>query len=503
MRPISIRLKLTALYVAVFGFFLIAFSGWIYVMMDQKLSHTVDQRLKTMAELIAKTDLCAVPSFLPPEFERRLQRIFGVRPTGKFVRLLDLSGEIGSRTGNLEQTKIPVNKELIKRVTEGEVVYETRRLFDDELLIRFINYPIVDYQNRVRGIVQVGTSLEPIRDSLQNLLLILAVSVPTLIFVAGLAGYFLAGKALKPIRDITATARHITGNNLDERITVAMAKDEIGQLSTTINNMLDRLSAAFYKVKQFSADASHELRTPLTIMRGEVEIALRGRRNAEEYREILASNLEEVDRMSRIVSDLLLLAKADMGQEALVREPVDLPAIVDSLVGQFTLLAERKQMTLVGDVQLVPSVLGDALRLRQMAANLIGNAIRYTAPGGVVKVSLRAEEDGVDLVIADTGIGIPADDLPHIFDRFYRVDKARSRQEGGSGLGLSIVKWIVDAHGGSIVVHSEVNVGTTVTVHLPGTTAATVAAVTSSPLSLPKCRAEAELENNNNQLIFD
>lgn len=484
MRPVSIRLKLTALYVAVFGVFLIAFSGWIYVMMDQKLSHTVDQRLKTMAELIAKTDLCAVPSFLPPEFERRLQRIFGVRPTGKFVRLLDLSGEIGSRTGNLEQTKIPVDKELVKRVTEGEVVYETRRLFDDGLLIRFINYPIVDYQSRVRGIVQVGTSLEPIRDSLQNLLLILVVSVPTLIFVAGLVGYFLAGKALKPIRDITATARHITGNNLDERITVAMARDEIGQLSATINDMLDRLSSAFCKVKQFSADASHELRTPLTIMRGEVEIALRGSRSTEEYREILASNLEEVDRMSRIVSDLLLLAKADMGQEALLNEPVEMAGIVESLVGQFTLLAERKQMMLTGEVQVVPSVPGDALRLRQMTANLIGNAIRYTGPGGEIKVILRAAEDGVELVVADTGIGIPADDLPHIFDRFYRVDKARSRQEGGSGLGLSIVRWIVDAHGGSIAVHSEINTGTTVTVRLPGGSSAADPAVDRHPLTL-------------------
>ncbi len=467
MKPVSIRLKLTALYVAVFGLFLVVFSCWVYLMMEQKLNQTVDQRLKTMAELIGKTDLCAVPSFLPPEFERRLNHIFGVRPTGKFVRLLDLSGTIGSRTENLEDKSIPVNREILKRVTRGEIVYETQKLFGDEIPIRFINYPLLDYQKKVRGVIQVGTSLEYVQASMQNLLLILLISVPTLIFVAGLAGYFLAGKALKPIRDIATTTRHITANNLDERITVEVAKDDIGQLSQTINQMLDRLSQAFLKVTQFSADASHELRTPLTILRGEVEIGLRGDRSAAEYRDILVSNLEEIERMSKIVSDLLLLSRSDMGQEVLSRESVDLRDVVQELINQLAMLAEQKDIVLTGDVQPVPLVSGDKLRLRQMAANLIANAIRYTSEGGRVNVRLEAVEQGVKLVVEDTGIGIPEADLPRIFDRFYRVDKARSREEGGSGLGLSIVKWIVDAHHGDITVESVVGEGTTFTVVLP------------------------------------
>ncbi|RLB70189.1 MAG: hypothetical protein DRH04_04010 [Deltaproteobacteria bacterium] len=467
MKPVSIRLKLTALYVAVFGLFLAVFSCWVYLMMEQKLNQTVDQRLKTMAELIGKTDLCAVPSFLPPEFERRLNHIFGVRPTGKFVRLLDLSGTIGSRTENLEDKSIPVNREILKRVTRGEIVYETQKLFGDEIPIRFINYPLLDYQKKVRGVIQVGTSLEYVQASMQNLLLILLISVPTLIFVAGLAGYFLAGKALKPIRDIATTTRHITANNLDERITVEVAKDDIGQLSQTINQMLDRLSQAFLKVTQFSADASHELRTPLTILRGEVEIGLRGDRSAAEYRDILVSNLEEIERMSKIVSDLLLLSRSDMGQEVLSRESVDLRDVVQELINQLAMLAEQKDIVLTGDVQPVPLVSGDKLRLRQMAANLIANAIRYTSEGGRVNVRLEAVEQGVKLVVEDTGIGIPEADLPRIFDRFYRVDKARSREEGGSGLGLSIVKWIVDAHHGDITVESVVGEGTTFTVVLP------------------------------------
>jgi heavy metal sensor kinase len=316
--------------------------------------------------------------------------------------------------------------------------------------------------------------LEYVQASMQNLLLILLISVPTLIFVAGLAGYFLAGKALKPIRDIATTTRHITANNLDERITVEVAKDDIGQLSQTINDMLDRLSQAFLKVTQFSADASHELRTPLTILRGEVEIGLRGDRSAAEYRDILVSNLEEIERMSKIVSDLLLLSRSDMGQEVLSRESVDLQEVVQELINQLAMLAEQKKITLTGDIQPVPLVSGDKLRLRQMAANLIANAIRYTSESGRVNVRLEAVAEGVKLVIEDTGIGIPEADLPRIFDRFYRVDKARSREEGGSGLGLSIVKWIVDAHHGDITVESVVDEGTTFTVVLPFSDLATV-----------------------------
>ncbi|MBN2332618.1 MAG: heavy metal sensor histidine kinase [Deltaproteobacteria bacterium] len=467
MKALSIRLKLTVLYVAVFGLFLAVFSGWVYLMMEQKLNHTVDQRLKTMAELIAKTDLCAVPSFLPPEFERRLHHIFGVRPTGKFVRLLDLSGTIGSRTGNLDDESIPVNREILKRVTQGEVIFETQNLFDAGIPVRFINFPVFDYKKKVRGVVQVGTSLEYVQDSMQNLLLILLISLPTLIFVAALAGYFLAGKALKPIRDISATTRHITANNLDERITVAVAKDEIGQLSVTINEMLDRLSQSFTKVKQFTADASHELRTPLTILRGEVEVGLRDNRTGDEYREILVSNLEEIERMSRIVKDLLFLSKADIGQEPLSHESLQLDDMISELLSQFTLLAEQKGIRLSGEIQPVPVMIGDSFRLRQMAANLLANAIRYTPAGGAVVVRLAAVPHGIELIVGDTGIGIPEADLPRIFDRFYRVDKARSRQEGGSGLGLSIVKWIVEAHHGEVLVDSVLDVGTTFTVRLP------------------------------------
>jgi heavy metal sensor kinase len=315
--------------------------------------------------------------------------------------------------------------------------------------------------------VQVGTSLEFVRESMRNLVVVFLVLGPSLLMAAALVGFFLAGKAFKPIREIARTTRHITVNNLDERITVPVARDDIGQLATTINGMLDRLSLSFQKTAQFTADASHELRTPLTIMQGELEIALRGERSVEEYIDTLGSSLEEVERMSRIVNDLLLLSKSDMGQETMQHESVDLESLIEGLLPPFKLMAEEQQIELSSSLAEVDMVCGDQLKLRQLLVNLLTNAIRYTSAGGKVNLMVKNVESGVEIAVADTGIGIPAEDIPRIFDRFYRADKARSRQYGGSGLGLSIVKSIVNSHEGTIKVDSVVGEGSVFKVVLP------------------------------------
>ena len=474
MRPVGVRGKLTAWYILVFSVVLACFCVSIYIMMESKLMHSVDRRLQTMAELISKTELCAVPNFLPPDFERRLNRIFGTRPVGKFVRVLDLSGEIGSRTENLDETKIPVNKDLVREVVaRGEIIFETQYPLGPKIPIRFINYPVKRFnQTKVHGVVQVGTSLEFVRESMRNLVVVFLVLGPSLLLAAALVGFFLAGKAFKPIREIARTTRHITVNNLDARITVPVAHDDIGQLADTINGMLDRLSLSFQKTTQFTADASHELRTPLTIMQGELEIALRGERSKEEYVDTLGSSLEEVERMSKIVNDLLLLSKSDMGQEMTARDPVDLGVLLDNLLPPFRLMAAEQKIELSSSIEDVDTVLGDQLKLRQLLVNLLTNAIRYTPEGGKVNLTLKNVAGGVEIAVADTGIGIPEEDIARIFDRFYRADKARSRQYGGSGLGLSIVKSIIKSHGGTIKVDSVVGKGSVFKVTLPAGKAA-------------------------------
>jgi signal transduction histidine kinase len=244
--------------------------------------------------------------------------------------------------------------------------------------------------------------------------------------------------------------------------------------------MIFRLGKSFDQVKQFTSDASHELKTPLTVLKGEIEVALRKERSPQDYVQVLKSNLEEINRMSRIVEDLLFLSKTDTGEMRLTKEQVDLAEIVRDVVAQLSLLAEVKGLRII-----TPNhheeihLLADGLCMRQLVMNLIYNGIKYTEPGGFIQVALQAdaspavsagpgqEEATVKIIVSDSGIGISKEDQEKIFDRFYRADKARSRDQGGSGLGLSICRWIVQAHRGHIAVESELGKGSVFTVTLP------------------------------------
>jgi signal transduction histidine kinase len=248
---------------------------------------------------------------------------------------------------------------------------------------------------------------------------------------------------------------------------VRNAGDELGRLSITINDMIRRLHDSFARVRQFSADASHELRTPLTIMRGEIELGLRSPKSLEEYRELLESTLEEIMRLTTIVDNLLTLEKADQGTGGANFSEVDLQALVEELYEDTELLAARKSIAIRLRTSTPITIVGDRGRLRQLFLNLVDNAIKYTPDGGGVSLALERHDGAAVFEVSDTGVGIAADDLGKIFDRFYRVDKARSRELGGSGLGLSIAKWIAELHRGTITVRSEPRKGSTFTVTLP------------------------------------
>ncbi len=237
----------------------------------------------------------------------------------------------------------------------------------------------------------------------------------------------------------------------------------------SLNQMLERLDKSFRRVRQFSGDASHELRTPLTILRGETEVTLRWAKTPDEFRDMLRSNMEEIDRMERIIESLLTLAKSEVGELSLEMKELSLSDLVQELYLQSRILCEPKNIDaqLILDVDEEIRIRGDELRLRQMLLNLISNGIKYTSDEGLLNIVLAMEGDFARIDIVDSGIGIQAEHLPHIFDRFYRVDKARNRMDGGTGLGLSIVKWIAEAHGGSISVTSEVEVGSSFSVRLP------------------------------------
>jgi len=310
--------------------------------------------------------------------------------------------------------------------------------------------------------------------TLRSLFSLMLLAIPILIVVSVVAGWFLARRSLRPVDTITTAARRITAERLSERLPLSDASDEIARLSETLNDMIARLERQFQQIRQFTADASHELKTPLAILMGEMEIALRKPFNEEEIRETLESCLEEVDRLTNVVQGLLELSRAESGQVQIEREPLNFSALVHSIYEDVEILAETKHLAMSCKIEPNIFVIGDKVRLHQACLNVMENAVKYTPSTGSVQITIEsmppAHDDDkarVMFTVADSGIGIPHEQLPFIYDRFFRVDKARSKSIQGTGLGLSIVRWIVEAHNGTIMAASEESVGTTFVITLP------------------------------------
>ncbi|MGX9430677.1 MULTISPECIES: sensor histidine kinase [Bradyrhizobium] len=306
-----------------------------------------------------------------------------------------------------------------------------------------------------------------LRDTLWTLAVILATGIP---FAAGLAiagGYFLAGRVLSPVGAMAQEAREITAESLAKRLPVDNARDEFGQLATVFNDTLSRLQDAFERLRRFTADASHELRTPLTAMRSVGEVALQNTLDAFTYRDVIGSMLEEVDRLTRLVESLLILTRADSGKVQLAPEDLDVGGLAGHVVDQLRVLADEKQQELVLRAPIPVHATGDAALIRHALMNLIHNAIKYTPNGGTITVGVNATDGRAIIEVRDTGPGIPAAHRDHIFDRFYRVDPSRSREEGGVGLGLAIARWAIEANGGHIELVSEGTDGSSFRVILP------------------------------------
>jgi heavy metal sensor kinase len=306
---------------------------------------------------------------------------------------------------------------------------------------------------------------------LRELLIVLLLGLPLAVAIAGFGGYFLARRALAPVDRMAVQARSITAERLKERLPVGNPDDELGRLATVFNQTLMRLESSFDQMRRFTADASHELRTPLTAMRSVGEIGLRGKRDASDYREIIGSMLEEVDRLSLLVDRLLTLSRADSGESMLSRERVDLCDLASEVTSQLEVLAEEKQQSLSVEATGPSVCLGDPMVLRQALLNLVDNAIKYSPVGGRIVVRVSSGPNGVALLdVSDTGPGIPAEMRPRVFDRFYRADRSRSRENGGgTGLGLSIARWAVEVNGGQLTLESSEKQGSTFRITLPNT----------------------------------
>ena len=289
------------------------------------------------------------------------------------------------------------------------------------------------------------------------------------LLLGSLLGWFMAGRALTPVLAVAQAAQRISGSNLSLRIPTREANDELDYLVLTFNRMIDRLEASFRQMRQFSTDVSHELRTPITAIRGQLEVALFTAKTTEQYRDAMVNALQDIDRLSQIVRALLLLSQAESGQLALQKARVDLSGVVRDVVDQFQIPAEAAGLRLSATTPASCKAYVDRVQIERMITNLLSNALKFTPERGAVQITLRAEEPFAELVVEDTGRGIPKQHLPHIFDRFYRVPGSGSAPapDQGLGLGLSFVAWIVKAHDGTITVDSTPGEGTRFRIELP------------------------------------
>jgi heavy metal sensor kinase len=318
-----------------------------------------------------------------------------------------------------------------------------------------------------RYLIEAGVAMDHVQAHLRQWLVFLLVGLPIVALVAVGGGTLLVKRALSPVDKIAASAERISSQNLGERLPVAQTGDELERLAVTLNHMVDRLDQAFQYSRRFMADASHELRTPLTVLRGEIESCVQEPQLPSEWRDRLGSALEEVERLANIVEGLFAISRLDAGEAQAESVRFDLAQLTAATADQMYLLAEDKGISMTCAASPGAWVNGDRARLKQVVVNLFDNAIKYTPQHGAVTVTVRAVDSKAVLEVADNGIGIPPEALPRIFDRFFRVDKARSRELGGAGLGLSIVKSICTAHHGRVEASSSPGQGSRFRVELP------------------------------------
>ena len=376
------------------------------------------------------------------------------------------------RCGGQDNRLIAVsqNIRILNSPLDAAGMHDTSPMFRDVnrggTRLRVLTVPLV-VGNRMEGIMQVGTRKDVVNATQQTLLEVLVIGTALAIVAAGLAAWFSSYQALHPLDNVTKTALQITSaDDLSRRIPyTGSPKDEVGQLVEAFNQTLSRLENLFSTQRRFLADVGHELRTPLTVIKGNVGLM----RKIKEFDEESLETIEdEVDRLTRMVGDLLLLAQAESGKIPLAHEVVELDTLLLEVLNQMAVLTRDRIMLSLGNIDQV-LVCGDRDRLKQVIVNLIGNSINYTPKGGEIVVGLGKVSDRAQLTVTDNGPGIPPEDLPHIFERFYRGEKSRTRQKDGKGfgLGLSIAYWIVRNHGGRIEVNSAVGQGTTFCVWLP------------------------------------
>ncbi len=456
----SVRTRLTVWYAAVLALSLIAFAVIVYYAAANIFYSRQDELLRSTAQTVASAYVQELEEEQSTEKANDVVLAQMVFPN-RYVEVADADGRVVAWSSNLAGHQLTVPPAVLSEARQDGAFVVLNQL-------RVAVVPLSVDRSKQIGFAIVAEPLSVVDEGLRRLRRDFLFGVPLILVLASIGGYFLARKSLSPIALMNQQTQLITAKNLSARLDVAHPRDEVGRLATTINELLARLDAVFQEQKRFITDASHELRTPLAVLRGETEVALQQERATAEYKESLALIKDEAERLSRIVENLFMLARQPVDTPSMVNEPVRLDELVADCVRAAHVLAMQKGLRLKIEGALPPvTVSGDDEMLKRMLLNLLDNSVKYTASGGEISVALRSQNGDARIVVTDTGIGIEESDQRRIFDRFYRVDKARSRALGGAGLGLSIARWIVEGHGGSLSVESVPGRGSAFTADLP------------------------------------
>ncbi len=461
----SISFRLVAWYAGLLAVIFSALFALLYLNVRLFLVNDLSQSQLHRAQQVASLLLANPEQPGQSQIASQAKEWFQPEANDRFIRVTESDGSVvyvsGAPTdGSFDPREVPPAGPSSKT----EFSRQIRMSGDQTLLVTALKYTSPDHRDYL---VEFGASLAPVQTMLNRLFLRLLLGLPLAIGILTVGGYWLVRRALAPVEQITRAAERITQHNLSERLPVSQTGDELERLSISLNRMIVRLNEAVQNSKRFVADASHELRTPLTILRGELENMAEDPRLGLEWRERAASLLEETERLSRIVEQLFTLSRLDAGEAQAEWSQFDLAELARSTAEQMNLLAEDKGISIDCEAGQRVAVEGDRARLKQIVVNLLDNAIKYTSRKGAIRLRIHAVNGHAILDVEDNGIGIAADALPHVFERFYRVDQTRSGDSEGAGLGLAIVKSICTAHGAEVEVMSVPSRGTRVRVKLP------------------------------------
>ncbi len=450
MNAQSLSFRLVTWYAGLLTLVFVLLGTLTFFLVRHNLEANILDTQARRARQIADTLVAAIGRTGEGVVADQIEDLYAPEANDRFLRVTRDDGHLVYASGRPKDRSFdPANVPPVAFTGAGRS-YRKAAAGPGDLLIAAVPQGVGEH----RYLVEVGVSSAATEATLNEVLLMLAVGLPVAVIVAVAGGFVLVRRALVPVDRIARKAEEITQHNLSDRLPVVRTGDELEHLSVSLNHMISRLEDAILNSKRFVADASHELRTPLTVLRGELESLVQEPGMRPQTAETLGSMLEEVTRLSAIVEGLLALSRLDAGEAQAEWVQFDLAELASTTADQMSLLAEDKSITVIREVTPGIRIRGDRSRLKQVVVNLLDNAIKYTPRGGTVRLRILHQGGSAILEVADDGMGIPAEALPHVFKRFFRVDGARSREEGGAGLGLSIVKSICTAHGAQVEVSS-------------------------------------------------